>query len=147
MIYSLLYISVVIFMLFLGYIFRISWGRFILLIISPPLLVELFYTIYFMKAVFLIFFVYGMFLMLPALMLYAWSLLVLIQQFGIVSLWGHFIIGAIVGFFSGLIHNVVIKGDLDNESITLALLTMSTGAMSAVMVEYWSRKRAERKAQ
>ena len=147
MIYSLLYISVVIFMLFLGYIFRISWSRFILLIISPPLLVALFYTIYFIKAVFLMFFIYGIFFMLPALMLYAWLLLILTRQFAIVSLWGNLVLGAIVGFFSGLIHNIVIRGSVDIESIKFALLTMTTGAISAVVVEYGSKKQAERKAQ
>ena len=134
-----LYILTIALSLYGGYKLKVSWRRFIILILLPPLMVGILFIFKGgLGAMFLVAF-YGLLFMLPALTLYAVTTLFMVKKYQLEYV-AQFLTGGAIGFLVGFVLSAIANQKIEAELFSFALLPMVTGAISIVLVEYLNKK-------
>ena len=134
-----LYILTIALSLYGGYKLKVSWRRFIILILLPPLMVGILFIFKGgLGAMFLVA-LYGLLFMLPALTLYAVTTLFMVKKYQLEYV-AQFLTGGAIGFLVGFVLSAIANQKIEAELFSFALLPMVTGAISIVLVEYLNKK-------
>jgi len=135
----ILYVLVILLSIYLGKKTEVSWGKVIMLILFPPLIVAFFIGIKSGGGTFFMIALYGLLLMLPALVFYAVVVLYVVEKYKLGYI-AQFLTGGVIGYVAGFILAVIVNQELESERFTFALIPMITGAVSIVLIEYLNTK-------
>jgi len=135
----ILYVLVIVLSIYVGNKTEVSWGEVIMLTLFPPLLVAFFIGIKSGGGAFLLIALYGLMMMLPALLFYAVVVLYVVEKYklGYVA---QFFTGGVIGYVAGFTLSVIANQQIKTELFTFALIPMITGAVSIVLIEYLNTK-------
>jgi len=138
----ILYFLFIVLIIFSIYKLKLSLIKFLFLVVSPVFLFGLFAL--YENSIHIAFLIamYGMFVMFPALLVYAFVVLFIVNK-RYLNYWKIFLLGGIVGGIVGFIYGLIIT-EVFLRAVSLMILPSITGAFSALIVEYISNKKLEK---